>query len=64
MALLRLIGELGHDYTSKFNTYEEFCCWANITSNNKISGGKLLSSKIPMLTEYFHRITILIYIII
>jgi Transposase IS116/IS110/IS902 family. len=46
-ALLRLIGELGHDFTSKFNTYKEFCCWANITPNNKISGGKLLSSKVP-----------------
>lgn len=46
-ALLRLVGELGHDFTSKFNTYKEFCCWANVTPNNKISGGKLLSSKVP-----------------
>jgi len=45
--LLRLIGELGHDFTEKFETYKEFCCWCNLTPNNKISGGKLLSSKIP-----------------
>jgi transposase len=46
-ALLRLIGELGHDFTDKFDSYKEFCCWCNLTPNNKISGGKLLSSKIP-----------------
>ena len=46
-ALLRLVGELGHDFTDKFNSYKEFCCWTNVTPNNKISGGKLLSSKIP-----------------
>ena len=46
-SLLRLVGELGHDFTAKFNSYKEFCCWANIVPNNKISGGKLLSSKVP-----------------
>ncbi|KAA6308664.1 hypothetical protein EZS27_039710, partial [termite gut metagenome] len=46
-ALLRLMGELGHNFTDKFNSYKEFCCWANVTPNNKISGGKLLSSKVP-----------------
>ena len=45
-AVLRLVGELGHDFTNKFESYKEFCCWANITPNNKISGGKLLSSKV------------------
>jgi transposase len=45
--LLRLVGELGHDFADKFNSYKEFCCWANVAPNNKISGGKLLSSKIP-----------------
>jgi hypothetical protein len=45
--LLKLVGELGHDFTDKFNSCKEFCCWANVTPNNKISGGKLLSSKIP-----------------
>jgi hypothetical protein len=46
-ALLWLTGELGHDFTDKFDLYKEFCCWCNLTPNNKISGGKLLSSKIP-----------------
>ena len=46
-ALLRLTGELGHDFTDKFESYKAFCCWCNLTPNNKISGGKLLSSKIP-----------------
>lgn len=46
-ALLRLMGELGHDFTDKFESYKQFCCWCNLTPNNKISGGKLLSSKIP-----------------
>jgi transposase len=46
-ALLRLTAELGHDFTDKFETYKEFCCWCNLTPNNKISGGKILSSKIP-----------------
>jgi transposase len=45
--LLRLMGELGHDFVAKFDSYKEFCCWANVTPNNKISGGKILSSKIP-----------------
>jgi hypothetical protein len=45
--LLRLMGEPGHDFVTKFDSYKEFCCWANVTPNNKISGGKILSSKIP-----------------
>ena len=46
-SLFRLVGELGHDFVSKFDTYKDFCNWANLAPNNKISGGKLLSSKIP-----------------
>jgi hypothetical protein len=45
--LLKLIGELGVGFTSKFVSYKEFCSWANLTPNNKITGGKLLSSKVP-----------------
>ena len=43
----RLLGELGHDFVDKFETYKHFCNWANLVPNNKISGGKLLSSKVP-----------------
>ena len=46
-ALLRLLGELGHDFFTKFDSYKAFCCWANVTPDNKISGSKALSSKIP-----------------
>jgi transposase len=46
-SLLRLTGELGHGFIENFDSYKEFCCWVNITPNNKISGGKILSSKVP-----------------
>ena len=46
-ALLRLTGESGHDFTHKFESCKQFCCWCNLTPNNKISGGKLLSGKLP-----------------
>ena len=46
-SVLRLIGELGHDFTEKFESYKKFARWCNLCPNNKISGGKLLSSKIP-----------------
>jgi transposase len=46
-SLFRLLGELGHDFTDKFESYKHFCNWANLVPNNKISGGNLLSSKVP-----------------
>ena len=46
-AVMQLIGELGHDFVDKFETAEKFCHWCNLTPNNKISGGKILSSKVP-----------------
>lgn len=45
--MLTLIGELGHDFTEKFDTGRQFCRWLNLVPNNKISGGKILSSKVP-----------------
>jgi transposase len=45
--LLKLAGELGHDFTGKFDSYKKFCRWANLAPNNKISGGKIISSKLP-----------------
>lgn len=45
--MLTLVGELGHDFTGKFDTVRQFCRWLNLVPNNKISGGKVLSSKIP-----------------
>ena len=45
-AVMQLIGELGHDFIDKFETAEKFSRWCNLVPNNKISGGKLLSSRI------------------
>lgn len=45
-SLKQLIGELGHDFIEKFETAEQFCQWCNVVPNNKISGGKVLSSKV------------------
>lgn len=46
-SLLRLVGELGADFTTKFADVKQFVSWANLVPNNKISGGALLSSKVP-----------------
>lgn len=46
-SVLRLMGELGHDFTAKFGDVHRFVSWANLVPNNKISGGALLSSKVP-----------------
>jgi hypothetical protein len=46
-SLLKLVGELGHDFTEKFETYRKFCRWENLAPNNKITGGRIISSKIP-----------------
>ncbi len=45
-SVLGLIAELGHDFTDKFPTSSQFCSWCNLVPVNKISGGKLLSSRI------------------
>ena len=46
-SLLRLVGELGSDFTEKFPDVHHFVNWANLVPNNKISGGALLSSRVP-----------------
>jgi transposase len=45
--LSKLTGELGHDFTDKFDTDKKFCKWENLAPNNKITGGKIISSKLP-----------------
>ena len=45
-SLLQLIGELGQDFVEKFDTPAKFCKWCNLVPNNKISGGKLISSRV------------------
>lgn len=44
---LSLISEVGVDGISKFPTAKHFCSWLRLAPNNKVSGGKVLSSKIP-----------------
>ena len=46
-SLLQLIGELGSDFVDKFESPAKFCKWCNLVPNNKISGGKLISSRVP-----------------
>jgi transposase len=46
-SLLKLISELGHDFTEKFDSYKQFCRWENLAPNNKITGGHLISSRVP-----------------
>ena len=46
-SLFRLVSELGHDFVNKFDSFKDFCNWANLAPNNKITGGKLISSKVP-----------------
>ncbi len=45
--LLTLMSELGIEGISKFETAKQFTSWLRLAPNNKVSGGKLLSSRIP-----------------
>lgn len=45
-SVLQLIGELGYNFVDKFNTPKTSCKWCNIVPNNRISGGKLISSRV------------------
>ncbi|MBK6821797.1 MAG: transposase [Saprospiraceae bacterium] len=43
---IEIISEVGLDM-SKWPTVKHFTSWLNLAPNNKISGGKVLSSRIP-----------------
>ena len=45
--LLTLMSEVGPDGIKKFPTAKHFASWLRLSPNNKISGGKVLSNKIP-----------------
>lgn len=47
LSVMKIACELGSNFTNKFPESDKFCSWLNLVPNNKISGGKLLSSKIP-----------------
>ncbi len=45
--VLAIMSEIGSDGFAKFNLSKEFVSWLRLAPNNKISGGKILSSKVP-----------------
>ena len=44
--VLSIISEVGYDGIKKFKTAKHFTSWLRLAPNNKVSGGKVLSSKI------------------
>ena len=42
-----LIAEIGLEGIRKFPTAKHFASWLRLAPNNKVSGGKVLSSKVP-----------------
>lgn len=45
--IMAIMSEIGIDGFKKFKTSKEFCSWLRLAPNNKISGGKILSNRIP-----------------
>ncbi|MFN0048425.1 MAG: IS110 family transposase [Cytophagales bacterium] len=45
--VLSMMSEVGVDGIRKFKTAKHFTSWLRLAPNNKISGGKVLSSKVP-----------------
>lgn len=45
--LLTLMSEVGLEGIKKFETAKQFASWLRLSPNNKISGGKVLSSRVP-----------------
>ncbi|WP_247653616.1 transposase [Flavobacterium sp. CS20] len=45
--ILSIMVEIGPEGFIKFNSSKEFVSWLRLAPNNKISGGKVLSSKVP-----------------
>lgn len=45
--ILTLMSEIGPDGFNKFPTAQHFASWLKLAPNNKISGGRILSNRIP-----------------
>lgn len=45
--VLSIMSEIGPEGFKKFNSAKQFASWLRLAPNNKISGGKILSNKIP-----------------
>jgi transposase len=45
--VLTIMSEVGPEGFKKFETAKQFASWLRLAPNNKISGGRVLSNKIP-----------------
>ena len=45
--VMSIMSEIGIEGFKKFKCSKEFCSWLRLAPNNKISGGKVLSNRIP-----------------
>jgi transposase len=45
--VIALMSEVGPEGIKKFNSAKQFACWLRLAPNTKISGGKVLSNRIP-----------------
>lgn len=45
--LLTLMSELGPGFTDKFSTAGKFCKWCNVVPEDKVTGGRVVSSNLP-----------------
>ena len=45
--IISLMSEVGYDGLKKFDNAKRFASWLRLSPNNRISGGKILSNKIP-----------------
>ena len=45
--VLSIMSEIGKDGFDKFPTAKHFCSWLRLAPNNRVSGGRVLSHKIP-----------------
>lgn len=45
--VLSIMSEVGYEGLKKFETAKQFASWLRLVPNNKISGGKVLSHKVP-----------------
>lgn len=45
--VMALMSEVGNEGVKKFSSAKQFACWLRLAPNNKISGGRVLSNRIP-----------------
>jgi transposase len=45
--ILSIMSEIGHDGFEKFETSKQFTSWLRLAPNNKKTGGKIISNKVP-----------------